>query len=259
VKKNHQSEDMIKLKSSAEIALIKTSGELASKAMLAVGEKIRPGITTGELDKIAYNVITKNGGKPAFKGYRGFPSSICASVNEEIVHGMPGSRVLEEGDIISIDLGVFLGGYNSDLARTFAVGNIDPYVERLIEVTKDSFFKGLEGFKEGNRLMEISRRVQKTAESAGYSVVRDLVGHGIGVDLHESPDVPNFVFKGPNPRLNVGLVLAIEPMINMGNAAVKWCDDGWTVTTADKKPSAHYENTVALTSNGLEILTDSHI
>ena len=250
---------MIELKTDTEIAMMKASGEVASKAMLAVAEKIKPGVTTAELDKVAYHIITRNGATPSFKGYRGFPGSICASVNEEVVHGIPGSRRLNEGDIISIDMGAFLKGYHSDMARTFPVGQVSDENKRLIEVTKQSFFDGLEGFKQGNRLIEISKRVQQTAESAGYSVVRDLVGHGIGQDLHESPDVPNFVFKGPNPRLNVGLVLAIEPMINTGVAEVKWCDDGWTVITADKKPSAHYENTVALTSDGLMILTDSHI
>ena len=250
---------MIELKTDTEIAMMKASGEVASKAMLAVAEKIKPGVTTAELDKVAYHIITRNGATPSFKGYRGFPGSICASVNEEVVHGIPGSRRLNEGDIISIDMGAFLKGYHSDMARTFPVGQVSDENKRLIEVTKQSFFDGLEGFKQGNRLMEISKRVQQTAENAGYSVVRDLVGHGIGQDLHESPDVPNFVFKGPNPRLNVGLVLAIEPMINTGVAEVKWCDDGWTVITADKKPSAHYENTVALTSDGLMILTDSHI
>ena len=250
---------MIKLKTSAEIELMKAAGDLGSAAMLAVGEKIKPGVTTAELDKIAYHVITRNGGKPAFKGYRGFPASICASVNEEIVHGIPGARRLEDGDIISIDLGVLLNGYHSDLARTFLVGDVDATVKNLVEITQASFFEGLKGFKKGSRLMEIAKRVQETAESAGYSVVRDLVGHGIGQDLHESPDVPNFTFKGPNPRLNTGLVLAIEPMINMGTQEVKWMDDGWTVVTEDGKPSAHYENTVALTDSGLEILTNRHI
>jgi methionyl aminopeptidase len=250
---------MIKLKSNEEISLMAISGKLASQAMLAVSEKVKPGVTTKELDKVAHNVIVKNGGKPTFKGYRGFPGSICASVNEEIVHGIPGTRRLEEGDIISIDLGVLLGGYNSDLARTFAVGIIETEKKRLMDVTKESFFAGIDGFKKGNRLMDIAERIQKKAEDAGYSVVRELVGHGIGKDLHEPPDVPNFVFKGPNPRLQEGLVLAIEPMINMGVAGVIWCDDGWTVITADKKPSAHYENTVALTEEGIKILTDSYV
>ena len=250
---------MIKLKTDTEIAKMKASGEVASKAMLAVAEKIKPGVTTAELDKVAYHIITRNGAVPSFKGYRGFPGSICASVNEEVVHGIPGGRRLNEGDIISIDMGAVLNGYHSDMARTFPVGQVDGEMQRLMEVTQKSFFEGLKGFKEGSRLMEISRRIQQTAESAGYSVVRDLVGHGIGQDLHESPDVPNFVFKGPNPRLNAGIVLAIEPMINAGEAGVEWCEDGWTVVTADRKPSAHYENTVALTDEGLMILTDSHI
>ncbi len=238
---------------------MKAAGDLGSAAMLAVGEKIKPGVTTADLDKIAYHVITRNGGQPSFKGYRGFPASICASVNEEIVHGIPGTRRLEEGDIVSIDLGVLLSGYHSDMARTFLVGDVDPETKNLVEVTKASFFEGLKGFKKGRRLMDIAERIQKTAEDAGYAVVRDLVGHGIGQNLHESPDVPNFTYKGPNPRLNVGLVLAIEPMINMGTQKVRWMDDGWTVVTEDGKPSAHYENTVALTENGLEILTNRHI
>lgn len=250
---------MIKLKTDAEIAKMKVSGEVASRAMLAVAEKIKPGITTLELDKVASHIIARNGAVPSFKGYRGFPGSICASINEEVVHGIPGTRKLVDGDIISIDMGAELNGYHSDMARTFAVGKVSAEKQRLMDVTKSSFFEGLKGFKPGSRLMEISRRIQQVAESAGYSVVRDLVGHGIGQDLHESPDVPNFEFKGPNPRLNTGLVLAIEPMVNAGTSNVKWCDDGWTVVTADGKPSAHYENTVALTENGLVILTDSHI
>ncbi len=250
---------MIKLKTEPEIAMMRASGEVASRAMLAVAEKIKPGVTTAELDKVAYHIITRNGAVPSFKGYRGFPGSICASVNEEVVHGIPGARRLNDGDIISIDMGAVLNGYHSDMARTFAVGQVSAEKQRLMDVTQSSFFEGLKGFEEGNRLMEISRRIQNAAESAGYSVVRDLVGHGIGQDLHESPDVPNFVLKGPNPRLNAGIVLAIEPMINAGTADVEWCEDGWTVVTADGKPSAHYENTVALTTNGLVILTNSHI
>jgi len=250
---------MIKLKTAAEIELMQLAGNLGSAAMKAVSEKIRPGVTTGELDKVAYHVITRNGGIPAFKDYRGFPGSICASVNEEVVHGIPGSRRLVEGDIISIDLGTILNGYYSDMARTFAVGEVSPEKQHLMDVTKASFFNGLEGFKKGNRLMNIAERVQDTAEGEGFSVVTELVGHGIGEDLHESPDVPNFRFSGPNPRLHVGLVLAIEPMINMGVKDVNWSKDGWTVVTADGEPSAHYENTVALTEDGLRILTDAYI
>ena len=250
---------MIKLKTDHEIEKMAKSGKVASLAMAEVFNNIRPGITTKQLDKIAYNAIVKNGGVPAFKGYRGFPASICTSINEQVVHGIPNGKPLEDGDILSVDLGVVLDGYNSDLARTFTVGNVSSEVIKLVEATKQSFFEGLKGFAVGNRLMDISRRIQDYAENAGYSVVRDLVGHGIGADLHESPDVPNFVFKGPNPRLNAGLVLAIEPMINMGVYEVDWSDDGWTVTTKDNMPSAHYENTVALTSDGIKILTDSYI
>ena len=250
---------MIILKSSQEIDKMARSGKVASRAMADVFENIKPGITTRKLDKIAYNAIVKSGGVPAFKGYRGFPASICASINEQVVHGIPDGTRLKDGDILSVDLGVVLDGYNSDLARTFTVSEVDGDVLKLVEATKQSFFEGLKGFTIGNRLMEISKRIQDYAENAGYSVVRDLVGHGIGADLHESPDVPNFVFKGPNPRLNAGLVLAIEPMINMGVHTVDWSSDGWTVTTSDKKPSAHYENTVALTEDGIRILTDSYI
>ncbi len=250
---------MIKLKTSQEIEKMARSGKVASLAMAEVFNNVKPGITTKQLDKIAYKTIVKNGGVPAFKGYRGFPATICASINEQVVHGIPNAKRLEDGDIISVDLGVVLDGYNSDLARTFLVGDVDEKVVNLVETTKQSFFEGLKGFAVGNRLMDISKRIQIYAEDAGYSVVRDLVGHGIGVDLHESPDVPNFFFKGPNPRLAAGLVLAIEPMINMGVYGVDWGSDGWTVTTKDKMPSAHYENTVALTEDGLKILTDSYI
>jgi methionyl aminopeptidase len=251
---------MIKLKSDIQIEKMGKSGKLASRAMADVFESVAPGISTKELDKIAYNTIVKNGGKPAFKGYRGFPATICASLNEAVVHGIPSAKhVLHEGDIVSVDLGVVLDGYHSDLARTFMVGTVSEEVKDLVEVTKQSFFEGLKGFVIGNRLMDISKRIQAYAQDAGYSVVRDLVGHGIGVDLHEAPDVPNFVFKGPNPRLNAGLVLAIEPMINMGVKEVDFGSDGWTVTTRDKKPSAHYENTVALMADGIKILTDQYI
>lgn len=251
---------MIKLKTEEQIEKMTIACDAGSKVMAEIAQAIKPGISTKDLDKIANKCIAKSGGVPSFKGYNGFPAAICASINEEVVHGIPtAKRILQEGDIISIDLGVYIDGYHSDLARTFPVGKCDDELLNLIEVTKQSFFEGVKALKQGNRVRDISENVQNYAESAGYSVVRDLVGHGIGEDLHESPDIPNFKFRGPNPRLNEGIVVAIEPMINLGTHKVDFSSDGWTVTTSDKKPSAHYENTVALTKDGVKILTNTYI
>ncbi len=241
---------MIHLKSSSEIAAMKTSGEMLSKVMETIYKNIRVGVTTKELDQIAYNAIKGMNAKPSFLNYHGFPGTICASVNEEVVHGFPSSRKLEEGDIIGIDMGLIFKGYHSDMARTFAIGEISKEKAKLIEVTRQCFWNGLKFAKIGNRIGDIGCEIQRTAEENGYGVVRELCGHGIGKNLHEEPEVPNFGKAGHGIRISEGLVIAIEPMINLGTKNVKTLKDGWTVVTADNKPSCHYENTIAITENG---------
>lgn len=246
---------MIILKNDKEIDLMRKAGRTLAEALLLVESKVKPGITTAELDRIAEEFITKHGGKPSFKGLYGFPSALCISVNEQVVHGFPSSYKLQEGDIVSIDCGVFLDGFHSDAARTFPVGEISEISKKLIDITEESFFKGIEKAFEGNRLTDISYEIQSYVEQNGFSVVRDYVGHGIGKAVHEDPEVPNFGRPGRGPKLTSGMVLAIEPMVNVGTWRVKTLDDDWTVVTADGMKSAHYENTVAILPNGPEILT----
>ena len=246
---------MIRLKSTAEIAKMKKSCEIIRDLLLFMEEKVRPGITTKKLDEFAYDYIKRKGATPSVLGYGGFPGSICASIDEVVVHGIPSSRRLEEGQIIGIDVGAILGGWQSDAARTFIVGDTTPEKKKLVEVTKESFFKGVEQFKLGNRLGDISHAIQEYAEGHGFGVVRAMVGHGIGREMHEDPQVPNYGRAGHGPKLEKGLVLAIEPMITLGDWQVETLGDGWTCVTVDRSPSAHYENTVALTENGIEILT----
>lgn len=246
---------MIILKSPKEIEIMKRAGAVVAQVHKRLKEVIEPGITTEELDRIAEEYILKSGAQPAFKGYNGFPASICASINEEVVHGFPGSRVLEEGDIISLDIGTIVEGYVGDAARTHAVGKISPEKEKLIEVTKESFFQGIQFAKEGYRLSDISHAVQQYVESNGFSVVRDYVGHGVGRNMHEDPPIPNYGRPGRGPRLKKGMVLAIEPMVNLGTYHVETLKNNWTVVTLDGKSSAHYENTIAITEGEPEILT----
>lgn len=246
---------MIYLKNPDEIAKMRLAGEIVRDTLLLLEENVKAGITTKQLDTIAYDFIISQKAKPNFLGYNGFPASICTSVNDEIVHGIPGDRRLHEGDIISIDVGAVINGFHGDAARTFAVGKISEDKQQLIDVTKECFFKGIAEFKEDNRIRDISEAIQNYAESFGYGVVRALVGHGIGRKMHEDPEVPNYVIGRRGIRLQEGLALAIEPMINMGTYDVNLLDNNWTVVTADGKPSAHYENTVVLTKDGLEILT----
>jgi methionyl aminopeptidase len=246
---------VIAIKSDMELIYMRNAGRVVAETLAMIEKVITPGITTAEIDKLAEEFILSYGAIPSFKGYGGFPASICASVNDVVIHGIPGNRVLNDGDIISIDCGAILNGYHGDAARTFPVGNISEEAQKLIEVTKESFFKAVEQAKVGNRLTDISSAVQKHAESFGYSVVRDFVGHGIGKSMHEDPQVPNYGVAGKGPKLAHGMVLAIEPMINIGNYKVKIKPDGWTVVTSDGSLSAHYENTVAITNNGPEILT----
>lgn len=247
---------MIKLKSNEEIELLRIAGQITRDTLNLLKDHIKPNITTKQLDKLAYDFITSKGARPSFKNYNGFPASICASVNDEIVHGIPSNDiVLKEGDIISIDVGACYKGYHGDAARTFCVGKVSSKVKKLVKVTEESFFEGIKGLKAGAFVGDISHRVQTYVEKHGYSIVRELVGHGVGSKLHEEPDVPNFGRAGSGARLNAGAVIAIEPMVNMGERYVKFMPDGWTCCTADGLPAAHYENTILITEKGVEILT----
>lgn len=246
---------MIVIKTDREIQLMRKAGRINAQAHELVRKLIRPGITTQEIDNAVEDFIRSKDAIPAFKGYQGFPASICTSVNEEVVHGIPGNRVLNEGDIVSVDIGTVYEGYVGDSADTYAVGIINQEDRRLIEVTRKSFFEGIKFAKEGYRLSDISHAVQKCVEKEGFSVVRDFVGHGIGKDMHEDPQIPNFGKPGRGPRLQKGMVLAIEPMVNQGVYNVWLLDNDWTVVTRDGKLSAHYEHTVAITNGEPVILT----
>lgn len=246
---------MILLKSEREIRCMREAGRIVALALDAVGKVVEPGITTQELDEVARRTIIEHGARPAFKGLYGFPANICVSVNCEVVHGIPGSRKLAEGDIVSVDCGAEIDGFNGDSAITIPVGNVSPEIARLIEETRNALYKGIEQAVAGNKVGAISHAVQTYAEKAGFGVVREYVGHGIGRSMHEEPEVPNFGFADRGPLLKAGMVLAIEPMINLGARAVKSTDDGWTVVTRDGKPSAHFEHTVAIMPDGPEILT----
>ncbi|MGL4772806.1 MAG: type I methionyl aminopeptidase [Clostridium sp.] len=246
---------MIIIKNDKQIELMRIAGRIVAETLLLVEKNVKPGITTAELDSIAEEFITKHGAKPSFKGLYGFPSSLCISVNEQVVHGKPGSYILKEGDIVSVDCGAFINGFHGDAARTFPVGNVSLEAQKLIDVTKDCFFEGVKFAQVGNRLTDISHEIQSYVEANGFSVVRDFVGHGIGTKVHEDPEVPNFGKPGRGPKLSAGMVLAIEPMINAGKYKVKTLGDNWTVVTSDGSLSAHYENTVAILPDGPEILT----
>jgi methionyl aminopeptidase len=246
---------MIILKSEREIRYMRDAGRVVAGALEEVKKAAKPDVTTQELDKAAEEYIRSAGAIPAFKGYHGFPGNICTSVNEQVVHGIPGLRRLKSGDNVSIDIGAVINGYNGDAAITVPVGEVDAEVAKLIEVTEASLYKGLAQAVAGNKLSDISHAVQVEAEAHGYGVVRDYVGHGIGRNMHEDPQIPNYGPPGRGPRLKPGMTLAIEPMINMGTYGVRTLDDGWTVVTADGKRSAHFEHTVVVTENGPEILT----
>lgn len=246
---------MIILKSLQEIEKIRSAGRIVAGTIEELKKRVCPGITTRELDRIAEEFIIKKGGAPAFKGYKGYPNTACISVNEEIVHGIPSERVLEEGDIVSIDLGVLLDGYYGDAAITLPVGRINNSTKRLLDVTEAALYRAIEKTVVGSRVSDISFTIQSYVENAGYSVVREFVGHGIGRSLHEDPPVPNFGEPGKGPRLKAGMVLAIEPMVNMGASDLFVLDNGWTAVTRDRSLSAHFEHTVAVTEGGPEILT----
>ncbi len=246
---------MIYLKTPQEIALLREAGRIVALALQELAALVRPGVTTGELNRFAEEFLRRAGARPAFLGYHGFPASICASVNDEVVHGIPGLRMLEEGDIISIDIGAVYQGYYSDAAATFPVGKISPEAARLLEVTREALYRGIAQAVPGNRVGDISAAIQQHVEAHGFSVVRDLAGHGIGRNMHEDPQVPNFGKPGHGPRLQPGLVLAIEPMVNAGSHEVVLRPDGWTVVTKDGSLSAHFEHTVLVTSGEPEVLT----
>jgi methionyl aminopeptidase len=246
---------MLYLKTDEEIGMLRKSSMLVSKTLAEVASLIRPGVTTLYLDSVAETYIRDNGGMPAFKGYGGFPGTLCTSVNDEVVHGIPSNYVLREGDIISIDCGVIIDGWYGDSAYTFAVGEIKEEVRRLLDFTKASLEEGVKEAVSGNRVGDISFAVQSKAESGGYSVVRELVGHGIGTRLHEPPEIPNYGRRGTGPKLEKGLVVCVEPMINLGRKETIQMRDGWTIRTADGKPSAHYEYSVAVDKGRADVLT----
>jgi len=248
---------MIVIKTNKEIELMQESGRIVALAHEAIKKAIKPGITTGELDEIAEAIILANDAIPSFKGYHGYPASICASVNNQVIHGIPGGTTLKEGDIISIDIGAFKNGYHGDAARTHPVGKVNDAALELIKVTEESFFEGLKYCRIGYRLSDVSHAIQSYAEERGFGVVRDFVGHGIGRQMHEDPPIPNYGAPGRGPRLEKGMALAIEPMINSGDFKVKVLDDEWTVVTKDNSLSAHYENTLIITDGEPLLLTIS--
>jgi methionyl aminopeptidase len=246
---------MIILKTRREIEIMRKAGRLVAQSLELVRKHIKPGVTTKELDRLVEDFLKSNNAIPTFKGYNGFPFSICASVNEEVVHGFPSERVLREGDIVSIDIGATFEGYVGDSAKTFLVGEVDEEKRHLVEATRQCFYEGIKYARSPYRLSDISHAIQAYAESQGLSVVRDYVGHGVGKNMHEAPQVPNFGKPNKGPRLQEGMVLAIEPMINAGAYNVKVLENNWTVVTVDGKPSAHYEHTVAITDGEPELLT----
>ncbi len=247
---------MITLKSDREIELMRIAGHITELAHQAVEKAIKPGVSTYELDKIAYDVIISNGATPSFLNYNGYPASICASINNMVIHGIPNKHtILKNGDIISIDIGACYKGYHGDCARTHLVGEVDPRVKQLVEVTKQSFFEGLKFARPNNRLSDISHGIEEYVKQFGYGIVQEFTGHGIGRHMHEDPSIPNYGEAGHGPILKKGMTIAVEPMINMGTRHVRILKDGWSVVTRDGLPSAHFENTILITEDGYEILT----
>jgi methionyl aminopeptidase len=246
---------MIILKSPEEIEKIRAANQIVARALAALKDMVKAGLTTAELDRVAEEMILSAGARPAFKGYRGYPASLCVSLNSEVVHGIPGNRRIKDGDIVSLDLGAELDGYYGDAAITVPVGDVTEEAKRLMDVTRESLYKGIEQVKEGNHLSDIGHAVQKHAEAAGFSVVTDFVGHGVGTSPHEDPQVPNYGEPGLGPILKRGMVLAIEPMINAGTHEVQVLKDRWTVVTRDGRLSAHFEHSVAVTASGPDVLS----
>ena len=246
---------MISIKTERELELMRKACKITAAARALAGKMVRPGVTTGEIDKAVHDFIVSQGAKPSFLHYQGYPGSACISVNEVVIHGIPGKRVLREGDIVSVDVGAFYQGFHGDCAATFACGNISPEAQRLIDVTKQSFFEGIRFARQGYRVSDISHAVQTYVEANGFSVVRAFVGHGVGEHLHEEPSVPNYGAPGKGPRLVKNMTIAVEPMVNMGSYDVRVLKDGWTTVTADGKLAAHYENSILITDGEAEILT----
>ena len=246
---------MIPIKNEREISLMRRACRITAAARALAGEMVRPGVTTKEIDKAVHDFIVSQGATPSFLNYSGFPASTCISVNQTVIHGIPDERILKDGDIVSIDVGAYWGGFHGDCAATFACGNISATAQKLIDVTKQSFFEGIQFARQGCRVSDIGSAVQSYVESHGFSVVRDFIGHGVGANLHESPEVPNFGKPGRGPRLIKGMCIAVEPMVNQGAYGVRVLKDGWTTVTADGSLSAHYENTVLITDGEPEILT----
>ena len=247
---------MITLKSAHEIELMRRAGKITAAARALARDMVKPGVTTAQIDKAVFQFIEDQGATPSFLHYNGYPASVCVSVNDEIIHGIPGKRVLQEGDIVSVDVGAFIGGFHGDCAGTYPCGQVSDEALRLIRVTQQSFFEGLKYAREGCRLSDISAAVQAYVEANGFSLVREYVGHGIGRKMHEPPEVPNYGKPGHGPRLLRGMTIAVEPMVNAGSAAILQMPDGWTVKTADGKNAAHYENTILITAGEPELLTD---
>ena len=246
---------MITIKSAREVELMRRAGKITAAARALAGEMVKPGVTTQEIDRAVCRFIRSQGAEPSFLNYNGYPASVCISVNDEVIHGIPGKRVLREGHIVSVDVGAYIGGYHGDCAATYACGKISEEAQRLIDVTRQSFFEGIKYAREGGRLSDVSHAIEEYVEGNGFSVVREYVGHGIGRNMHESPEVPNFGIAGHGPKLLRGMTLAVEPMVNAGTAAIRQMPDGWTVKTRDGKYAAHYENTILITSDEPELLT----
>jgi methionyl aminopeptidase len=246
---------MISIKTERELEIMRRACKITAAARALAGEMVRPGVTTGEIDKAVHDFIVSQGAKPSFLHYQGYPGSACISVNEVVIHGIPGNRVLKDGDIVSVDVGAFWQGFHGDCAATFACGTISQEAQRLIDVTKQSFFEGIRYARQGNRVSDISHAVQSYVEANGFSVVRAFVGHGVGEHLHEEPSVPNYGAPGKGPRLVKNMTIAVEPMVNMGTWEVRVLRDGWTTVTADGKLAAHYENSILITDGEAEILT----
>ena len=246
---------MIAIRNERELTLMRQACKITAAARALAGEMVRPGVTTKQIDKAVHDYIVSQGAKPSFLNYNGYPASACISVNETVIHGIPGGYTLRDGDIVSIDVGAYYKGFHGDCAATFACGTISDQAQKLIDVTKQSFFEGIRFAKRGHRVSDISHAIQTYVESNGFSVVRSFVGHGVGAQLHEEPEVPNFGPAGRGPRMLPGMTLAIEPMVNVGTHEVRILRDGWTVVTTDGKLSAHYENTVLITDGEPEILT----
>ena len=246
---------MIAIKNERDLACMRQACKITAAARALAGEMVRPGVSTKQIDRAVREYIVAQGAKPSFLGYHGYPGSACISVNQEVIHGIPGGRILQDGDIVSIDVGAYYKGFHGDCAATFACGSISADAQKLIDVTKQSFFEGIRFARRGHRVSDISHAIETYVESNGFSVVRSFVGHGVGAQLHEEPEVPNFGAPGRGPRMIPGMTLAIEPMVNAGTHEVRILKDGWTVITADGKLSAHYEHTVLITDGEPEILT----